>query len=331
MPARDKTHRSERKKATERLLAATSELEDACLFPHGHTDAAVKVAAFEEAYRAFIRLNHSVSVAPSRRLESVRLLMCTMLAADTLGEAMQLLVRFAPLLLRSRGPCALKHTSSGVLLVLRLPQRSDIVALASEIWSLSLYLRVFEALIDGRLEGVVGQLRVDASFAVPEATRLFEGDLHYGSAELALRIPRHHLERAVVATREQALSFSPKLVPSFAVSHDAQPTLAPVVAALVRRALLTQSSATAHLTLVAKRLGVSETTLRRRLTAEGTSFRALKDDVVNELARNWLRDPTTSVEAIAERLGFSDAPAFRRSFRRVNGCPPIEFRNRTAR
>ena len=72
---------------------------------------------------------------------------------------------------------------------------------------------------------------------------------------------------------------------------------------------------------VAWRCGVGERTLRRRLAEAGTSYRALVDDVRKERALEWLDGPG-SVSRVAQRLGFSDATAFARAFRRWTGIPP---------
>lgn len=74
---------------------------------------------------------------------------------------------------------------------------------------------------------------------------------------------------------------------------------------------------------VAWRCGVGERTLRRRLAEAGTSYRALVDDVRKERALEWLDGPG-SVTSVAQRLGFSDATAFARAFRRWTGVPPHE-------
>lgn len=72
---------------------------------------------------------------------------------------------------------------------------------------------------------------------------------------------------------------------------------------------------------VAWRCGVGERTLRRRLAEAGTSYRALVDDVRKERALAWLDGPG-SVSRVAQRLGFSDATAFARAFRRWTGIAP---------
>jgi AraC-like DNA-binding protein len=77
---------------------------------------------------------------------------------------------------------------------------------------------------------------------------------------------------------------------------------------------------------VARRLAMSERTLRRRLEEEGTSFRELLDQTRAELARGYLRDPNLALSEVAFLLGFSEPSAFHRAFRRWTGQTPAEFR-----
>jgi AraC-like DNA-binding protein len=76
---------------------------------------------------------------------------------------------------------------------------------------------------------------------------------------------------------------------------------------------------------IARRLGYSPATLSRRLAAEGLGFRQVRESVFGELAKDWLREGI-AVSVIAEKLGYSDAFAFRRAFHRSYGCSPTEFR-----
>lgn len=76
---------------------------------------------------------------------------------------------------------------------------------------------------------------------------------------------------------------------------------------------------------VARRLGVSARTLKRRLAREGTSFRAVIDGVRRERAGVMLREGSTLAE-IAGRLGYADAAGFSRAFRRWTGRTPGQWR-----
>jgi AraC-like DNA-binding protein len=70
---------------------------------------------------------------------------------------------------------------------------------------------------------------------------------------------------------------------------------------------------------VASALGVSTRTLRRRLSEEGTSFNGELDKLRRELALTLLRDHPLQAEEAAFVLGFSEASAFRRAWRRWTG------------
>jgi AraC-like DNA-binding protein len=82
--------------------------------------------------------------------------------------------------------------------------------------------------------------------------------------------------------------------------------------------------------LVAKRLGVSPRSLRRRLADEGTSFHTLVEDTRNALAQQYLTDPKLTVSEIAFLVGFSALSPFQRAFRRWTKLTPREYRHRLA-
>lgn len=76
---------------------------------------------------------------------------------------------------------------------------------------------------------------------------------------------------------------------------------------------------------IARRLGVSRRTLRRRLATEGTSMPALLDEARCRLACRALKLPGVSVKEVAEFLHFSEPSAFRRAFKRWTGQTPVEY------
>jgi AraC-like DNA-binding protein len=80
---------------------------------------------------------------------------------------------------------------------------------------------------------------------------------------------------------------------------------------------------------VASALGVSERTLRRRLTEEHTSFAALRDGALRERASLLLKEHDLSVDQVARRLGYSNIGNFIRAFRRWTGQTPARFQKAT--
>lgn len=79
---------------------------------------------------------------------------------------------------------------------------------------------------------------------------------------------------------------------------------------------------------VAASLGVKPTTLRRRLDDEGQSFQAIKDQLRRDMAIDYLFNTSNSMAEIAARLGFAEASAFHRAFKKWAGASPGEYRMR---
>ncbi len=77
---------------------------------------------------------------------------------------------------------------------------------------------------------------------------------------------------------------------------------------------------------VAARLRCSRSTLFRRLREEGTSYRQVLDDLRRELATSYLQAGRVSVAEVAYLVGFSEAAAFTRTFRRWTGTTPGAYR-----
>jgi AraC-like DNA-binding protein len=81
--------------------------------------------------------------------------------------------------------------------------------------------------------------------------------------------------------------------------------------------------------VVARRLGVSPRTLRRRLQEEGRTFADIADHAMADVARRLLHQPEHTIQEVADRLGFSEPSAFHRAFKRWTGLTPRQFRDRS--
>jgi len=77
---------------------------------------------------------------------------------------------------------------------------------------------------------------------------------------------------------------------------------------------------------LARSLGMSASTLHRRLAAEDSHFQEIKDQIRRERAIVLLRQSGRSIMAIAEDLGFAEPSAFHRAFRKWTGRAPGQFR-----
>lgn len=79
-------------------------------------------------------------------------------------------------------------------------------------------------------------------------------------------------------------------------------------------------------TEVAKRLHISERTLKRRLAQLDTSFAEILEEERRERALLLLRNLELSIEEIADRLGYTDPANFSRAFRRWTQTTPRNYR-----
>lgn len=107
---------------------------------------------------------------------------------------------------------------------------------------------------------------------------------------------------------------------------EAQSSVAEQVKIILKRGL---ASGQPNLSDVAKQLGMSDRTLQRRITGEGSSFRDLLSDARRELGRHLLVDPAMDIDEIACLLGYQDTTSFYRAFREWEGMPPNRWREMT--
>ncbi len=147
--------------------------------------------------------------------------------------------------------------------------------------------------------------------------------IHFDNATNLLIVPYNVLQTANVSSDHQNYKFAlqqcQRMLEELDESNDSM-TLR------VRRQLLSYPPGTLNEDDTAKLNLISKRTLARRLTAERTSFRTLKDQVQMSLARGYLRDTKLSVEAVAALLNYHDSSSFRRAFKRWTGATPNEFR-----
>ncbi len=79
---------------------------------------------------------------------------------------------------------------------------------------------------------------------------------------------------------------------------------------------------------VSDAIGISASTLRRRLREEDTSFREIKSSSIHELACQMLVTSTMTIDQISYALGYSESASFGRAFKRRENIAPGEWRRR---
>jgi AraC-like DNA-binding protein len=118
--------------------------------------------------------------------------------------------------------------------------------------------------------------------------------------------------------------------PGFACAGDDVSTRrsAPTVPLQALRTLLRSYLRDAYpsIDLAAEATGMSTRTLQRRLAQQGLSYSELVDGARFDLAAELLTDSRVKITDVAYELGFKDPGSFSRTFKRLSGLTPREYR-----
>lgn len=93
----------------------------------------------------------------------------------------------------------------------------------------------------------------------------------------------------------------------------------------LRSLFLSRPGQLPDLDAAAAALGMSASTLRRKLEADGHSYQSIKDDFRFDLAREYLRSGHMSPKQVAYLLGFNSPSNFSRAFKTWSGATVGQF------
>ncbi len=200
----------------------------------------------------------------------------------------------------------------------------DKIAMFADLAGITANYRLFAWLVDLPFELVEVKLCYPPLVGEEAVSFLMPFPITYNTANTAFCFDAELLDRPVVRTPQQLN----RLLARF--PFDVDDTRGPrvVLTERVRAVLVGNMSAISKLQTeqhVAETLGISLATLKRRLKAEQTSFRQIRDVLLRTIAIDNLKGGVTSIEAIANRLGFGDTASFRHAFKRWTGHSPSYY------
>lgn len=134
----------------------------------------------------------------------------------------------------------------------------------------------------------------------------------FAHADLAASLPQAHLD-----ARASGEALCERACAELQLTLAGTPT-----ARAVQQLLIRESANLPGSREVARRLGLAERTLQRRLAAEGHSFQTLSDGIRQRLAERLLRESRLDLNGIAQCLGYAEAASFSRAFQRWTGTTP---------
>jgi AraC-like DNA-binding protein len=266
-----------------------------------------------------------------------------MIGARTLGDALRLAQRFDTLLFPLNGyRVSLLEEPSGPLV--RLGYSIDVpegeAVLIPEDWDRADY-KVTVARASGLMVWhafcgwLIGQnlkaeaLRVDAPALNRDyhdsLARVFDAPVFFEAGENTFSFERELLEHRVVHTSESLEEFLKNSVYHLIAIDRLPASTSAAIKSLVTNDL---PNGMPSFSSVASMLYMSESSLRRRLQSEETSYQAIKDEVRCEVAIDKLLHEDARVADLAEYLGFTEASSFVRSFKGWTGHTPKSYKDK---
>ena len=209
------------------------------------------------------------------------------------------------------------------------PQESDSEHIGHANILLMMY-RFYSWLIGREMPLQAVQLRASAPASTQHYEKLFGCPVAFDMDNSGLVISRQLLQHPIVQSEASLREFL-RLAPYPLVKRDVPGDLKTLSAKVEQILVSAGPERLPTASGAASQLNMSPRTLHRRLTAEGTSFQQLKDDLRRELAVQYMHRDELSIDAIAAVMGFQDNSAFYRSFKKWTGISPGKFREQLQR
>jgi AraC-like DNA-binding protein len=156
-----------------------------------------------------------------------------------------------------------------------------------------------------------------------EYTRTFGGNVRFGQSVTSIAFDRKIVDRRQMHQHPEFHNF---LRAEAKRRLDRMMTDQRAATRLSQYLLAVPPSHIPDISTAARALGMSERSLRRRLLAEGTSYRDVVRSALEASAGRMLRDSAHTIKETAMVLGFANAAAFYHAFKRWTGVTPGEYR-----
>lgn len=180
-------------------------------------------------------------------------------------------------------------------------------------------------LIGQTIPATVTRFQHSKNGPIDEYKKVFGGHCLFGETENSFSINNRFLDFPIVATLDDLrLLYAINrvdLVSNFGIED----TLTQKLRAHIRASLL-DSDRICSIEDAARKYHMSVASLRRKLTEEGTSYRALKENVRQDVAIDWLRTRSMPISEVAIRCGFAEMSSFCRAMKNWTGRTPSEYR-----
>jgi AraC-like DNA-binding protein len=251
-------------------------------------------------------------------------------SSSTVGEALQYICDFNNLGCRAM-PYEVKRSGNEVQVQLHAnpawAQQSAVAVRHTAEAGLVFTLRQFQHLTQERYLPLRVELTFDRNGPIEEYERLFLSRVYFGKEMNALILDPAWLEAPIVTSDFHLL----QILVRYAEERLAREQSTGFYAVVRQSILHLLKPQFPTIDQVAGNLNISVRTLQRRLRQEGLTFKQMLDELKQDLALDYLSNPSLSVKEIGHLLDYSDTSAFVRSFKRWKGLTPNAYRTENRR
>jgi AraC-like DNA-binding protein len=259
-------------------------------------------------------------------LSSYGILGYAVMGTRTLGEALEMVTQFSPLISwASHHTLAFEEYRRIPCRCLTLvPTAEDTLTAALEIESTVASLQsVFNELVGEPVTfAAIEMTHANPAIADEEFRQMFRCPIACDSDRNALLLPQSLLAMPLPYPQPEYSALFRDMCRQSVASLQEERGLVEAI----RKLILEEPGSVPTLGQVAKHFSLSTRTLRRHLKEIGTSYRELLEEVRYAEACRYLSSTGLTVQAIAGQLGYADARSFRTAFRRWAGLTPAAFR-----
>ncbi|PLW83406.1 AraC family transcriptional regulator [Kineobactrum sediminis] len=249
-------------------------------------------------------------------------MMChAVIGSATLGQAINRYCRFFQLFDASPSPC-LHEACDLVSLRLQSHDLADVQPYAAELMLFNAH-RFGSWLVQEHLPIQAVNLSYSAAAKADDYRHMFLANpVHFEAEHCELVFSSALMEKQITQTEQSLRHFLRHPALMMLTQDFAHNSWTAQVRDLIRHHLHEMP----ELGAVAKTLELHPQTLRRRLSAEGTTFKDIKNQLRRDTALHFLGKQGLSIEEIAHRSGFSESSAFIRAFKGWTGVTPYTYR-----
>jgi AraC-like DNA-binding protein len=248
-------------------------------------------------------------------------------ASPTMGEAFRQMNRFGPVIndfqwTGTEGRFVVTHTETGAWLEDRRASPNEFPEITE-----SAFARLvceFERIFPDRGRFA---LAVEMTHEAPpyrsEYERVLKAPLKFGAARNAIRIESAWLDAPIPTANSYVFGIFSKHAELLLKELELSKTFRGEVE---RRLIPILHTGEIGMDELAGAIGLSRSSLYRRLKAEGVTFDEVVDDLRRRMADHYLAGAKTTIAEIAYLVGFSDPGAFSKAYKRWTGASPSNVR-----